>query len=251
MTKPFSSASPSLEHVRSEPTRAQRGADDQPERIAPIRRSEEPATRTRVRARIGGNGGNFGDKPNGRDRPEKRNTTGWSTGLLLLAVCLQVHACAGDEAWQSDEELGQSEEEILSRDLVALLDQSPLLEPTEGLWAEEYYVSQARLVLDRAGRPTGDISTARQATAALEEALGEEVEVVVTSQPSGLDVEYRRLVDTAAAWLSVTTDHKMVKEAAVYTFRCINPSTREFVVKHISCATPCRASFFFDSGDAE
>ncbi len=126
--------------------------------------------------------------------------------------------------------------------VVQLLNESPLLNPTLSVVQQAIFVRDARVLLDGGL----EIESALDATRALEETLEGTVTATVESVPAGLVVTYNPITDPEAQELAATTRDEFPLRPALYEFRCTNPETGVEEVQRKSCATNCRVMFNFE-----
>jgi len=157
-------------------------------------------------------------------------------GLTCLTLLLAVVSSAAVAQDRLTEEKRQQ--------LIELLDQSPLLEPTMSVVAQARYLRDVRSALEDYAAES-ETSSVEDATALMQDLLaGTTVTATVVSEPADLNVTYRLLVDVDAPVLSVTTDASIPLSPGLYVFTCTS-STGVTEQKNVSCATNCEVRFVF------
>ena len=161
---------------------------------------------------------------------------------LVLLLLGSAHA---GPAWAQNPSAGLSMAVI--QKLRALLSTSPLLEPTMGVVEQAQYVADARNVLSQVpGASAADVESAADAAAAVETALaGSAVRAELISEPPGIVVSYRRLIDPEAALTQATTNDTIQVPPALYLFIGTDAQSGKADSLKVACATGCRVKFSF------
>jgi hypothetical protein len=169
------------------------------------------------------------------------------SALVYYRRASDLQRIAGDTA-----ALSATLEEMQSPAAVELLNRSPLLKPTMGAVAGARYVNDTRALLTST-RDEGElqqIKTVEKATQELEQVLEKTMSVyaVVQSEPSRVEVTYRRLIQKAAPPRSLTTNDSILLRPALYLFEGKDPATGAAQRKPVACATRCKVDFIFTKG---
>ncbi len=152
---------------------------------------------------------------------------------------------------ERDSALGQFGEAIAlrrdtaaTREIVTLLNTSPLLEPTRSVMREASYVRDARSVL--AATPGGaalaaEVTSAAEAVAALDALSAARTATLKVTAPQPLEVLYRRWAyrNTRAPWIRVTTDTSVLVPAVTYQIKYADPATQRDTTVDWPCADGC------------
>lgn len=142
----------------------------------------------------------------------------------------------------------QAREAKIHEQVRKLLERAPILDPKpSNALDEKTFIEEAMKLLVGADWEVGEVKTALDAVAELEIWFSSSppVKAEVTSHPTGLDVEYRRVVDTKGQFLNTTTDNTTLMVAPVlFKFICKNKNgeTKE---KTIPCTNGCKVRFEF------
>jgi tetratricopeptide (TPR) repeat protein len=128
-----------------------------------------------------------------------------------------------------------------------LLNHSPLLAPRMSVVADAQFVRDAKNVLATASDQAPlALQSSAEATRALEAELASlTIYATVRSEPSRVEVTFRRIVDSVGRELSVTTNDKIPMVPALYLFAALDPRTGAKREQRKSCATHCTVYFVF------
>ena len=77
---------------------------------------------------------------------------------------------------------------------------------------------------------------------------GNTVKAVVTSAPQGIQVSFRRFIDSGVVSLNITTNDTVLISPALYVFEALD-AAGQVHRQTVSCATDCRVFFNFASRD--
>jgi len=148
---------------------------------------------------------------------------------------------------KSNQEKPPTQDEI-HKQVKELLERAPVLSPRpSNALDEKRFIEEANKLLVHADWEVGKIETAVDAIAELEIwfSASPPVKAQVISNPTGLDVEYRKVVDTQGPFQNTTTDNvKLMVNPVLYKFICKNKNG-EKKEQIIACTNGCTVKFEF------